>query len=209
MMGPLFLVLALICLVALVAVILRFVRSTGAERLQLKWFTFAASILVVSIFLEEIFGATGVFFSIGMLGLPIAMGIAILRYRLYEIDMIINRALVYGLLTGLAIAVYLGLVFALQILLEPLTEDSDLSIAASTLAVAALVRPLRSHIQAFIDRRFYRRKYDAKQALQNFSSRLRDEVELDVVRDDVLGVINATVQPAHASLWLRPEGAGR
>ena len=202
MMGPLFFVLAVLCVLAVVSLIVRFVRSSGTERLQLKWFTFAAVVLVGSIFLEEVFGTSGIFFSLGMIGLPIAMGMAILRYRLYEIDLIINRALVYGLLTGSAIFLYLGIVVALQLVVDSFTEESDLAVAASTLAVAALVRPLRGRIQSFIDRRFYRRKYNSAQALSGFAGRLRDEVDLNVVEGDVLSVLKDTVQPSHASVWL-------
>ena len=205
MVAPLFIVLALLCVLAVVSLIVRFVRSSGTERLQLKWFTFAAVILVVSVFLEELFGTSGIFFSLGMIGLPIAMGMAILRYRLYEIDLIINRALVYGLLTGLSILLYLGIVFALQLVVDSFTDDSDLAVAASTLAVAALVRPLRARIQSFIDRRFYRRKYNSTQALSGFAGRLRDEVDLNVVQEDVLSVLKDTVQPSHASVWLATE----
>ncbi len=137
--------------------------------------------------------------------LPIGLGIAILRYRLYDIDVIINRALVYGSLTALLVGAYVGLVFALGGLLDPVTRDSDLAVAASTLAVAALVRPLRLRLQGFIDRRFYRHRYDARRTLEMLGGRLRDEVEIETVADGVLGAVRETVQPAHASLWLRAE----
>jgi hypothetical protein len=207
LLTPAFVLLMVVAALAVVSLVVRFRRSRGDERMQLKWFTFAGALLVASTFLEELLGAPGYFFSIGIGALPIAMGIAILRYRLYEIDVLINRALVYALLTGLAVALYLGLVVSLQLVLDSVTQDSDLAVAASTLAVAALVRPLRTRIQAFIDRRFYRRKYDAGRAVSDFTQRLRDEVDLEVVESDVLTVLKDTVQPTHASLWLRGEVA--
>jgi hypothetical protein len=132
---------------------------------------------------------------------------AILKNRLYDIDLIINRTLVYGGLTALLATTYFGIVVLLQGVI-PAAGDSDLTIAGSTLAVAALFRPLRARLQGFIDRRFYRRKFDAQRTLESFSSRLRDDVDLDHLSADLLGVVRETMQPEHASLWLRPE-AGR
>jgi hypothetical protein len=142
----------------------------------------------------------------GFIGMPISMGIAILRYRLYEIDLIINRTLVYGALSAILALLYFGSVTALQYLLSLLTgEGSTLAIVASTLGIAALFNPLRKQIQGFIDRRFYRRKYDAAKTLESFGARLRDETDLKTISEDLVGVIRGTMQPAHVSAWLRSE----
>jgi hypothetical protein len=141
---------------------------------------------------------------------PLALSIAVLRYRLYEIDLIINRTLVYGALTAMLVGVYVGSIVVLQGLVRALTgHESQLAIVASTLAVAALFNPLRRGMQGFIDRRFYRRKYDAVRTLEAFSARLRDETDLDALSDDLVGVVKETMQPAHVSLWLRPDTAAK
>ena len=142
--------------------------------------------------------------------IPIATGIAILRYRLYDIDVIINRTLVYGSLTGMLVLIYFGGVATTQAIFRALTsqeQQPQLAIVVSTLVIAALFNPLRRRIQGFIDRRFYRRKYDAAKTLEAFSAKLRDETDLDAVSDDLVGVVRETMQPAHVSLWLRPETA--
>jgi hypothetical protein len=135
--------------------------------------------------------------------MPVAIGIAILRYRLYDIDVLINRALVYGTTSaGIAIAFFAGIV-VLQALLRPVTSGSEVAVAISTLASVVLFQPLRSRVQSAVDRRFYRSRYDAARTLDAFSVRLRDEVDLDAVRADLVRAVHETVQPAHASVWLR------
>jgi len=146
--------------------------------------------------------------SLGLLGVPIFTGVAIARYRLYDIDIVINRTLVYGALTAALVAVYFGGVATLEALLRTLTgqeQQPQLAIVVSTLAIAALFNPFRRRIQSFIDRRFYRSKYDARKTLEAFSAKLRDETDLDTLRDDLVGVVRGTMQPAHVSLWLRSE----
>ena len=140
---------------------------------------------------------------VGLVGVPISMGIAILRYRLYEIDLLINRTLVYGPLTAALVALYFGGVVLLQSLFVVLTgERSTLAIVASTLVIAAMFNPLRRRIQSFIDRRFYRRKYDARKTLEAFSTKLRDETDIEALNDELVGVVRETMQPAHVTLWL-------
>jgi hypothetical protein len=139
-----------------------------------------------------------------VIGLPVAIGIAVLRYRLYDIDLVINRTLVYGSLTVALALVYFGSVVGLQRLLSPVVGDSNqFAVVASTLLIAALFGPLRRRVQSFIDRRFYRRKYDARRTLEDFSAKLRGVSDLDGLNGELLAVVRETVQPAHASLWLR------
>ena len=206
----------LLCLLAsATSLFIRFKRSSGVERLQLKWLAvgglFTALSFVIAGFGEGVLGVsvatsaiTGqVLVTLGIFILPTTIGIAILRYRLYDIDVLINRALVYTALTAMLAGAYIGLVFTFQALLSPFTAESDLAIAASTLGVAALFGPARSRLQDFIDRRFYRRKFDTEKTIEGFSSRLRDEVELGAVSRQLVEVVSTTMQPAHVSLWLK------
>jgi hypothetical protein len=198
---------------AVASVVVRFRRSQGMERQQMKWFVYAAALLLlapVESLLPEI--VSNVLFGVVLIALPTAIGIAVLRYRLYEIDFLINRALVYGSLTAMLGTVYFGGVAATQTIFRALTgqeEQPQLAIVVSTLVIAALFNPLRRRIQSFIDRRFYRRKYDARKTLETFSAKLRDETNLEALNDELVGVVRETMQPAHASLWLRPDTVAR
>jgi hypothetical protein len=192
---------------SVLSVVVRFRRSRGTERQQLKWFLYAAAPIVAFPAIDSLpVIVSGLLSGWVLLGLPTAIGIAVLRYRLYEIDLVINRTLVYGSLTVMLGLFYVGSVLLLQLLFRVLTgRESQLAVVASTLVIAALFTPLRRRSQAFIDRRFYRRKYDARKTLEAFSARLRDETDLDALTADLVGVVRGTMQPAHASLWLRPD----
>jgi hypothetical protein len=197
---------------AAAARISRLRRARGEERQQLLWFVYAGALFAATAAIAVAGNTAGGPFWVnypmaaGLLAMPVAAGIAILRYRLYEIDRIINRTLVYGALTMLLAGVYVGLVVGLGSIVG---SGNSLVIAGSTLVVAALVRPARRRIQDFIDRRFYRRKYDAQRTLEAFSVRLRDHVDLEQLRIHLLAVVDDTMQPAQASLWLRGTGVGR
>ena len=210
--GVLLLLLAVVA--SVVSLIVRFRRSRGVQRQQMRWFTAAAAYMGVTLACAPLFWATpsleplwGPAFLAATASLPIAATIAILRYRLYDLDVLVNRALVYGAMTGLLGAAYLGGVFLLQALLATRSGGSNAAVAISTLGVAALFRPLRSRLQAFIDRRFYRRKYDAAQEVERFTSQLRQETDLGALREDLLRVTRDTVQPAAALIWLRQSSA--
>jgi hypothetical protein len=211
-----------LCIVACaVAVICRFRRSAGVERLQLKWLAMAGVVVALLYLLTMVVvgleGLTSVLDGAGawvtavqtvslqaFVLLPIAIAIAILRYRLYDIDVLINRALVYGLLTAMLGVVYFGLVLLLQLVLYPVTQESDLAVAGSALAVAVLFRSARGRIQGIVDRRFYRSRYDAARTIDAFAGGLRHEVDLEAVGSGLQTAVHDTMQPAHVSLWLRP-----
>jgi hypothetical protein len=212
--GVLIVPFAVALILSAASVIVRFRRSRGEERLQMKWLAFAAGLLIaaflVGILVLVSFGyedAGGGLVGAALAVVPVAIGIAILRYRLYEIDRVISRTLVYGLLTVVLGGAYAGLVLAGQWAFSSFAGGSDLAIAVSTLVVAALFLPLRRRIQGVVDRRFYRRRYDAQRTLDAFGSRLREQVELGALAADLRGVVDETMQPAHVSLWLRGEPA--
>jgi hypothetical protein len=214
---------------AVISLFVRFRRARGDERQQIKWFAYAASLtlvwILVAVLFEELLSIEGgvpevivAFTSVSSLlvipSIPITTGIAILRYRLYDIDVIINRTLVYGSLTAMLALVYFGGVAlteaifgALRTFITGQEEPPQLAIVVSTLVIAALFNPLRRRIQGFIDRRFYRRKYDAAKTLEAFSAKLRDETDLDKLGNELVGVVTETMQPEHISLWLHPDPA--
>jgi hypothetical protein len=223
--GYIFLPLFPLCILAsVVSLVSRYRRSGGEEREQIKWIAFAASFVglmyLVAMVASAMFPSEESWFAPGsplwldllsyaalasFTAIPIAVGFAVLKYRLYNIDLLINRTLVYGSLTAMLVGVYVGTIVLLQGLLRTLTgQESQLAIVASTLAVAALFTPLRRLIQDLIDRRFYRRKYDAAKTLEAFSAKLRDETNLEQLTAELLAVLRDTIQPTHASVWLRP-----
>jgi hypothetical protein len=200
-----------LALLAALSLILRFRRSAGVERQQLKWFAYvvglaAANIALPLYLIADWLGAvTAVLHWLLLMSIAGAIGLAILRYRLYDIDRIISRTLVYGLLTGLLGLVYVGLVLCLGQLFGGIgAQPPSWAVAGATLAVAALFQPLRRRIQQAVDRRFNRRRYDATQTIEAFSVRLREEVDLDSLSAELLAVVDQTMQPTNASLWLRP-----
>jgi hypothetical protein len=209
--------LVLAGLLAAASLVLRFLRSRGMERQQLKWFTFVVILQMASFAIAfsadllpygwservNAVGWTLLLFN-AVFGIPVATAIAIFRHHLYDIDLVINRTLVYGSLTAALLAIYVGSVVVLGRVLSPVVGGSDLAVAVSTLAVAALFRPARTRIQRVVDRRFYRRRYDATRALDEFTARLRDQLDLDAVGVDLCAAADESVQPGHVSLWLRP-----
>lgn len=202
------------CLPAIASIVLRFRRAGLVQREQLKWLVYSAAAFPTLIAisdqrtrlpadLQPLYPGA-LLFGVAVAGVPVAIGVAVLRYRLYDIDLIIRRTLVYGLLTlGLG-ATYWFSVAVLQQLVRPLTQGSDLAIVGSTLAVAALFQPFRRRIQLVVDRRFYRERYDAVRTLESFSARLRDEIDLDALGSELLAAVRQSIQPQHVSLWLRP-----
>jgi hypothetical protein len=219
-------------LAALFSVILRLRHARGDERQQLKWFMFAAvpltvlgsldglDTIVANFTTDFMFHPVYLLYEVGLLVpivyvevlallvLPVCTYIAVLRYNLYDIDVVINRTLVYGPLTATLVALYFGGIVVLQRIFVLLTgQQSTLAVVASTLLIAALFNPLRRRIQSFIDRRFYRTSYDARKTLEALSAQFRDETDLEALSADLVSVVRETMQPAHVSLWLRPETA--
>jgi hypothetical protein len=219
MLQPIGLVVLLIAFLAsAVSLILRLRRAKGVERQQLKWFVYAATLATIgavvalaggNVFASELMNVIGYWEGqLAFAALPVFTGIAILRHRLYDIDIIINRTLVYGSLTATLALIYFGGVATTEAIFHALTGEErqpQLAIVVSTLVIAALFMPLRRRIQALIDRRFYRRKYDAAKTLEAFSAKLRDETDLAALSEDLVGVVRETMQPAHVSLWLHPD----
>jgi hypothetical protein len=206
LVGPMLLVAGL---GAVISLFVHFRRARGDERQQIKWFASAAALTLAWIIVaEEQSGEIVALWGLLVIAsIPVATGMAILRYRLYDIDRIINRTLVYGVLTGILALVYFGGVATSEAIFRALTgqeQQPQIAVVVSTLVIAALFTPLRRRIQRFIDRRFYRRKYDARKTLEDFSAQLRDETDLEALSNDLLGVVRDTMQPAHVSLWLGP-----
>jgi hypothetical protein len=198
-----------------VSLIVRMRRAGSEQRQQIKWLAYGGAMVVGTIFVGSLVilwsvPVSIVIMSVALLGLPVFTGIAIVRYRLYDIDLLINRTLVYGSLTLMLALVYFGGVTATQALIQTLTGQQklpQLAVVVSTLVIAALFNPLRHRIQSFIDRRFYRSKYDAAKTLDTFSARLREETDLTTLSEELVGVVRETMQPEHVSLWLRPDTA--
>jgi hypothetical protein len=216
--------LPLCMLASALSLVLRFRRSRGEERQQIKWIAFAASVVVIVYLIAmvaSLLSAAETWFAGGspawlsllqtaallsLTAVPIAVGFAVLSYRLYDIDLLINRALVYGSLTATLALVYVGGVVVVQVMVRAVSaQESSLAVVASTLAIAALFSPLRRRVQELVDRRFYRRKYDAAKTLEAFAARLREETDLKTLTEEVTSVVRVTMQPAHVSLWLRPD----
>jgi hypothetical protein len=227
--GIVLLLLFVACILAsAVSLILRYRRSGGEVREQIKWIALAGSFVGLLAFLattlgllivpEVMRGSGGTLplwlqflmylMLLSFAGVPVTIGFAVLKYRLYDIDVVINRTLVYGSLTATLVSAYFGSVVLLQGAFRALTgQESQLAVVASTLAIAALFNPLRRRLQGFVDRRFYRRRYDARKTLEAFSSKLRDETDLDALNNELVTVVQETMQPGHVSLWLRPATA--
>jgi hypothetical protein len=215
--GPVLIALVSTVALCVLAVLIRYRRSGIVEREQLKWFLFASAIFIAVYTYAGIFyigvdspGWLTIIFDLIIIFIPVSIGIAILRYRLFDIDIIIRRTVTYSILTALLALIYFGGVVLLQQLTRSITgESSDVAIVVSTLVIAALFFPLRRRVQSAIDRRFYRRKYDAAKTLAAFGVTVRDEVELDKLTSELLNVVSETMQPASVSLWLKAEKGGK
>ncbi len=202
-------VVAAAAFAGIASLVVRYRRARGVERQQLKWVAGAGCLLVVAAFGGSLLspwlgsGAGWIGILLGLLSIAIAVGVALLRHRLYDLDVVVNRTLVYAGLTALLAGTYLVCVLLLQLVASGAAGGSSLAVAVSTLAVAALFRPARGRIQHAVDHRFYRRKYDAERTVDAFSTRLRDEVDLDALDHELSAVVRDTLQPSHVSLWLR------
>jgi hypothetical protein len=218
--NPVEMVLYALGLVAAASLLVRLRHARGVGRQQVKWFAYAVVVLAISVILAYVVSepidvrwlkwVSSVLVIVSVVGLPVAVGIAILRYHLYDIDLIINRTLVYATLTAMLVAVYFGGVTTAEAIFRALTgqeQQPQLAVVVSTLLIAALFTPLRRRIQSFIDRRFYRSKYDARKTLEVFSAKLRDETDLNTLSDELVAVVRQTMQPKHVSLWLHPDPA--
>jgi len=203
---PVFALFLSAVILSIAALVRRYRRSRGVERLQLKWIAYASCVYTVAVTLDSnvVYKPFEVIDVLLVNAIPVAAGVAIFRYRLYDIDLLINRTLVYGLTTAAIGAAFFGGIVMLQSLLRPMTGGSEIAVAVSTLVSFALFQPLRVRMQGVVDRRFYRSRYDAARTLDVFSARLRDEVDLDAVRGELVAAVRDTVQPAHASVWLKP-----
>ena len=220
-LSPLLLLLPIAVGGSAASLVLRYRRAGVVERVQIRWIAYAGGIVLAGVVLAFVPTELGLAeensapaFVEGLLyvaftTVPVAIGISVLRYRLYDIDVVINRTLVYGSLTAILAAAYVGTVLMLQLALGGITQDSQLAVAGSTLAAAALFRPARARIQTTVDRRFYRRRYDAGRTLEAFATRLRQQVDLAELTADLRGVVTETMQPTSASLWLPPADQDR
>jgi len=202
---------------SVVSLIVRLRRARSEQREQIKWLAYGGAVVVSGVcvgvlIIPESVPASIVVMSVSLLGLPVFTGIAIVKHRLYDIEVVINLTLVYAILSATLGVVYFGGIVLLQRVFAGLTGQEklpQLAIVVSTLAIAALFNPLRRRVQAFVDRRFYRRKYDAAKILEAFSTRLRSETDLDALNSALVGVVRETMQPEHVSLWLRPDTASK
>jgi hypothetical protein len=204
-----FVLVGILTFVSMGSLLVRYRRAARDLRRQIAWVVYGALIAALMSLIGAFLDVGGLFQTLEASALVGGLAVAMLRYRLYDIEVVVNRTLVYGALTATLAAIYLGSVLLLQLALSGLTSDSGLAVAASTLGVAALFRPARARFQASVDRRFYRRKYDAQRTLEGFSARVRDEVDLGALNAELSAVIRETLQPAHVSLWLRSTEAGR
>jgi hypothetical protein len=211
LLGPL---TVLVPLLTIASLVIRYQRAAGIERAQLKWFAFVVGISAPALLVGfSLYGNDGVELIVsnvallvayaGFALLPVAIGIAVLRYHLYEIDRLISRTISYGVLTAIVAGLFVGFILVFQAVLAPVTGSNELAVAGSTLLAAALFQPIRRRVQRIVDRRFNRSRYDAERTVAAFAERLRDEVDLEQLRAEILATVTATVEPSSVSLWLR------